>query len=76
MHEDYGKMAGGHNVRPEPWDRWRFRVMHKIYEFEKRFGKGKMCVGCGRCDAACPKDISLKKTLGQLALALDKEGTI
>jgi anaerobic sulfite reductase subunit A len=35
----------------------RFKVLHKIYDYHKRFGEH-MCVGCGRCDDNCPEYIS------------------
>ena len=36
----------------------RFKVFHKFYDFQARFGEENMCIGCGRCDMRCPKDIS------------------
>ena len=43
--------------------RWK---MHKIYDFEKRFGYP-MCVGCGRCDDICPEYISYSNLVNRLA---------
>ena len=45
----------------------RFKVMHKIYDYEKRFGYP-MCVGCGRCDDVCPEYISFQNLVNRLAM--------
>ncbi|MGL5346286.1 MAG: anaerobic sulfite reductase subunit AsrA [Peptostreptococcaceae bacterium] len=58
----YTDMAGGHSFRKKQGERMRFKVMHKIYDFDKRFGY-QMCVGCGRCDDACPQYISISKCI-------------
>ena len=60
--EGYTDMAGGHSFRKKQGERMRFKVMHKIHDFDKRFGY-QMCVGCGRCDDACPQYISLSKCI-------------
>lgn len=73
MLEDFSTMAGGHGVRSSAGDRMRFKTMHKIYDFDKRFGKGNMCVGCGRCSDSCSKDISFSDTINKLSLALNKQ---
>ena len=44
----------------------RFKIMHKIYDFEKRFGFP-MCIVCGLCDAVCPEYISYTNIINQLA---------
>ena len=67
MREDFAAMAGGHNVRKRAGDRMRFKVMHKVYDFKKRFGEAHMCVGCGRCGACCAKDISFPDIVNALA---------
>ena len=69
---DYSTVAGGHNVRARAGDRMRFKAMHKLYDYNARFGKGNMCVGCGRCDMRCPKDIHFSETVGKLADAVEK----
>lgn len=76
MLNDYSTVAGGHNVRAKAGDRMRFKAMHKLYDFNARFGKGNMCVGCGRCDMRCPKDIHFSETIDKLAAAVEqiKEG--
>ena len=30
-----------------------------------------MCVGCGRCDMRCPKDIHFSETIDKLAAAVE-----
>lgn len=64
--EDYDTIAGGIKFRRSNADRLRFKVMHKIYDFEKRFGYT-MCVGCGRCDNICPEYISYSTLVNKLA---------
>ena len=64
--DGYTQMAGGHEYRKDKGDRMRFKVMHKIYDFEKRFGYP-MCVGCGRCDDICPEYISYSNCVNRLA---------
>ena len=43
----------------------RYKVMHKIHDFNKRFGY-QMCVGCGRCDDNCPQYISFSTTIDKI----------
>lgn len=64
--DGYTDMAGGHGFRKNQGDRMRFKVMHKIYDYEKRFGYP-MCVGCGRCDDVCPEYISYSNCVNRLA---------
>ena len=64
--DGYTDMAGGHGFRQNTADRMRFKVMHKIYDYEKRFGYP-MCVGCGRCDDVCPEYISYSNCVNRLA---------
>ena len=64
--DGYTDMAGGISFRKEQGDRFRFKVMHKIYDHEKRFGYP-MCVGCGRCDDICPEYISYSNCVNRLA---------
>ncbi len=64
--DGYTDMAGGHGFRKDKADRMRFKIMHKIYDFEKRFGYP-MCVGCGRCDDICPEYISYANIVNKLA---------
>ncbi len=64
--DGYDTIAGGHGFRNTNTDKLRFKVMHKIYDYEKRFGYP-MCVGCGRCDAICPEYISYSNLVNRLA---------
>lgn len=64
--DGYTDMAGGHSFRKSQGERMRFKVMHKIYDFEKRFGYP-MCVGCGRCDDVCPEYIFYANCVNRLA---------
>ena len=70
--DGYTEMAGGHGFRQKQSDRMRFKVMHKIYDFEKRFGYP-MCVGCGRCDDVCPEYISYSNCVNRLAKEENEE---
>ena len=40
--------------------------IYKVYDYKKRWGYH-MCVGCGRCDDACPQYISLSKKKKKVA---------
>ena len=64
--DGYDEIAGGIGFRKTKGDRVRFKVMHTIYVFEKRFGYP-MCVGCGRCDDICPEYISYSNLINRLA---------
>lgn len=64
--DGYTEIAGGIDFRKAQSDRMRFKVMHKIYDYEKRFGYP-MCVGCGRCDDVCPEYISYSNLVNRLA---------
>lgn len=64
--EGFDEIAGGIKFRKTQADQLRFKVMHKIYDFEQRFGYP-MCVGCGRCDDICPEYISYSTLVNRLA---------
>ncbi len=60
MLEGFARIAGGHNFRPTPWERYRHRYMRKgKYIFDKIGELG--CVGCGRCVRACTARIANPK---------------
>ncbi len=63
--DGFTDMAGGHSFRKDNGSRMRFKVFHKIYDFNKRFGIH-MCVGCGRCDDNCPEYISYSNCINML----------
>ncbi len=60
--DGFSDMAGGHSFRRKHGDRMRFKTLHKVYDFHKRFGEH-MCVGCGRCDDVCPEYISFAECI-------------
>ncbi|MCI1309430.1 MAG: anaerobic sulfite reductase subunit AsrA [Eubacteriales bacterium] len=66
MVDGFSTVAGGAQYRKTQGERMRFKVMHKIYDFRKRFGYD-MCVGCGRCDDVCPEYISYSNIIKKAA---------
>ncbi|HBV98230.1 MAG: sulfite reductase subunit A [Peptococcaceae bacterium BICA1-7] len=66
MVDGFTELAGGHGFRKDNGSRMRFKVMHKIYDFRKRFGYD-MCVGCGRCDDVCPEYISFSGCVNKVS---------
>ncbi len=66
--DGYTDMAGGHGFRTKHGQRMRFKVLHKVYDYRKRFGYN-MCVGCGRCDDICPEYISFSNSINKLTKA-------
>lgn len=72
MVDGFSEMAGGHGFRKKQGDRMRFRVMHKFNDYKKRFGYH-MCVGCGRCDDACPEYISIANCVNKLNKVKEEE---
>lgn len=72
MVDGYTDVAGGGSCRKSYGERMRFKVLHKIWDFKRKFGYH-MCVGCGRCDDVCPEYISFSACVNKLA-DLEKEG--
>ncbi|MEL7565265.1 MAG: anaerobic sulfite reductase subunit AsrA [Dehalobacterium sp.] len=72
MVDGYTEMAGGHSFREKFGQRMRFKTMHKIYDYVKRFGLP-MCVGCGRCDDVCPEYISFRAAINKVSHLLGGE---
>ena len=72
MVDRYTDVAGGGSYRKKNGERMRFKVLHKISDFKKRFGY-QMCVGCGRCDDVCPEYISFSNIINKVADAAGKE---
>jgi anaerobic sulfite reductase subunit A len=70
--DHFTDMAGGHSFRGKYGSRMRYKVMHKINDYKKRFGKH-MCVGCGRCDDNCPEYISFSNSINKLNDLLEGE---
>lgn len=71
MVDGYTDVAGGGSYRKTNGERMRYKVLHKISDFKKKFGYP-MCVGCGRCDDVCPEYISFSACVNKLA-ELEKE---
>ncbi len=65
MVDGFTDVAGGGSYRQKNGQRMRFKVLHKVYDFNKRFGYH-MCVGCGRCDDVCPEYISFSQCINHL----------
>lgn len=63
--DGFSDMAGGHTFRKKNGERMRFKTLHKISDFKKRFGFH-MCVGCGRCTDVCPEHISFSTAIDKL----------
>ena len=68
--DGYSDIAGGHSFRQSQGERMRFKVLHKVADYKKRF-RYHMCVGCGRCENVCPEYISYVACLQKLK---EKEG--
>jgi anaerobic sulfite reductase subunit A len=73
MVDGYTDVAGGGSYRKKNGERMRFKVLHKIYDHQKRFGHP-MCTGCGRCDDVCPEYISFSNSINKLNAALEAAG--
>lgn len=72
--DGFTDMAGGHRFRDNKGERMRFKTMHKVNDYFKRFDEH-MCVGCGRCDDVCPEYISFSKCINKLNQIVE-EGTV
>lgn len=73
MLQDFSKTAGGNIARKFPEQMMRFKTMHKVYDYNARFGGNEhMCVGCGRCIQRCPEDISFADTINRLSEEVQK----
>ncbi|MEE8703927.1 MAG: anaerobic sulfite reductase subunit AsrA [Olsenella sp.] len=65
MVDGYTDVAGGGQYRRTAGERMRFKVLHKVYDFRRRFGYD-MCVGCGRCTTVCPEYINFAVAVNRL----------
>ena len=61
----YSRVAGGHEFLEDRTARFRHRYYHKFVGYPYQIGRYG-CVGCGRCSAFCPANISMVKTLKRL----------
>lgn len=71
MVDGYTDVAGGGSYRKANGQRMRFKNLHKIHDYKKRFGYH-MCVGCGRCDDICPEYISFSESVNRLSDAAEE----
>ncbi|MDF3000720.1 MAG: asrA1 [Bacillota bacterium] len=72
MLDTYTMTAGGSRFRKTPGANMRFKTLHKVYDYNLRFGDEEhMCVGCGRCDRRCPKEISFFDIICRLSEELE-----
>jgi anaerobic sulfite reductase subunit A len=72
MLDTYTMTAGGSRFRKTPGANMRFKALHKVYDYNLRFGGDEhMCVGCGRCDKRCPKEISFFDIIFRLSEELE-----
>ena len=69
--DGYTDMAGGHSFRKEKGQKMRFKTLHKVYDYKKKWGYH-MCVGCGRCDDICPEYISFSTIINKLEGAMNE----
>ncbi len=69
--DGYTDMAGGHSFRGDKGQRMRFKTLHKVYDYKKKWGYN-MCVGCGRCDDICPEYISFSNCINKLEDAVNE----
>ena len=73
MLDTFTMTAGGARSRKSPAANMRFKTLHKVYDFQKRFETDyNMCVGCGRCIARCPEDINFSDTVNGFSNALNE----
>jgi ferredoxin len=63
--KDHTRVAGGYIFREERWKRFRHRIYHQLRYFRERYGRH-LCVGCGRCIAACPTKIDMVDIVNSL----------
>ncbi|MDH3329295.1 MAG: 4Fe-4S dicluster domain-containing protein [Desulfobulbaceae bacterium] len=62
---DFAEVAGGHNFRPKSHTRLKYRFYHKHRGFVEAFEEP-LCVGCGRCGAACLADITVPEVIASV----------
>lgn len=62
---DFAAVAGGHNFRPEPHIRLKYRYYHQFRGFVQAFDQS-LCVGCNRCGVACLAGINPRDVISDL----------
>lgn len=63
--DKFSLLAGGYDFRVNYGERMRYKVLHKIRDFNLKNGR-QMCVGCGRCDDVCPEYISMFRSIDKI----------
>lgn len=63
--KDFARVAGGANPRDKLWMRLRNRF-DKKFDYFPKVADIYACTGCGRCVAACPAKIDIRKVLKRL----------
>jgi ferredoxin len=66
MLPSFAVVVGGHNFRPEAAARQRHRVSRKFDYLTKKYGRGSVCVGCGRCGRQCTSHIDIYDIVSDL----------
>jgi sulfhydrogenase subunit beta (sulfur reductase) len=66
MLPSFAAVVGGHNFRPDASARQRHRVNRKFEYLPKKYGKGSVCVGCGRCGRQCTSHIDIYDIVSDL----------
>ncbi len=62
---DFAEVAGGHNFRPKSETRLKYRYYHKHRGFVEAYEEP-LCVGCGRCGAACLANITVPEVISSV----------
>jgi sulfhydrogenase subunit beta (sulfur reductase) len=68
----FTKHASGHNPRTNKKERLRQRFMHKFSYAVENIGAA-LCVGCGRCIAACPVNLDIRDVIQSFAEETKRE---
>jgi len=66
MLPSFAEVGGGHNFRAEPAARQRHRINRKFEYLPKKYGRGSVCVGCGRCGRQCTSHIDIYDIVSDL----------
>lgn len=64
---DFAQVAGGHNFRPKPEIRLKYRYYHQHHGFIESYDEPK-CVGCNRCGRTCIAGINPQDVLCDLQM--------
>lgn len=62
---DFAMVAGGHNFRPTPESRLKYRYYHQHRGFVETYDEPK-CVGCNRCGNTCLSGINPPEVIADL----------